>query len=158
MARGAFDQGHVLDLAFADLDVLVAQAAAGRKDIAFKAADELVVVGHRGFEPAAHALEVVGGDGQAIVKLAAHLADFARFAGQAILAPDLGNGPRDRDKIGRAGQKHAAIEREIPQAGIVFERGGDEVFARHEHQHIVGRIVELALVRFAAQSLDVVAH
>jgi len=40
----------------------------------------------------------------------------------------------------------------------MFQRGGDEMFARHKHHHIIGRVVELALITFAAQRLHMVAH
>ena len=40
----------------------------------------------------------------------------------------------------------------------MFERGGNEMLARHEHHHIIGRIVELALVAFGTQRLHMPAH
>jgi hypothetical protein len=101
---------------------------------------------------------VVGGHGQAIVKLATHPANLACLAGQAILPPDLRHGAADRDEVGGRGEQHAAVEGKVPQLRIAFERGGDEVLAGHEHQHIVGRFLELALIGLGAERLDVVAH
>ena len=40
----------------------------------------------------------------------------------------------------------------------MFERGGDEMLAGDEHDDIVGRVVELALVAFRTQRLDMPAH
>ena len=138
--------------------MLVTQAASGGQDIAFEAADELVVIGHRAVEAIAHALEVFGGDGKAVVKLPAHASDLPCLARQPVLPPDLRHRARDGDKVGRAGQQHATFEGVIPQTGVLLERGGNEMLTRHEHQHVIGRVLELALVGFCAQRLDMIAH
>ena len=61
-------------------------------------------------------------------------------------------------RVGGGGEQHLVVERKIPQLRIVFQRGGDEVFAGDEHHHIVRRIIELALITLGAERLDVLPH
>ncbi len=136
----------------------IAQPPPGGEHIALEAADEFVVIVDRPLKPGADPLHVLGGDRQPFVKLAAEPADLARLAREAVLPPDLRDGAGDGDEVGRGRQQHAAFEREVPQLRFFLERGGDEMLARHEHQHIVGRILELALIALRAERLDVVLH
>src|SRR3546814_5709685 len=44
------------------------------------------------------------------------------------------------------------------KVGRGIERRRKEVLAGHEHDHIIGRILELRLIRFGAQRVDVRLH
>src|SRR5690606_16584189 len=91
VARGALDHRDFLDFALADLDVLLAQPPSGRQYVPLEAANELVVVADRRLQPRADALQVLGGNGEPIVELAAHPPNLPRLAREAVLPPDLRN-------------------------------------------------------------------
>src|SRR5579872_2842978 len=65
IARRAFDQRDILDFALADFNVLFAQPAPRRQDIAFETAHELVVMIDRAAQPGADAFHMFGSDRQA---------------------------------------------------------------------------------------------
>src|SRR3954453_14611466 len=74
----------------------------------------VVIVDRRG-ETAADLAQVVGGLGEALVKLLAEFADLPRLLCQPLLAPHRGDGASDGDQIGRGRQQHLLVERIIPQ-------------------------------------------
>ncbi len=101
---------------------------------------------------------MLGGGGEAIIQFGAHPADLLRLFRQPVLPPDLRHRAGDGDEVGGGRQQHPLVEGEVPQVRAVFERGGNEVFARDEHHHVVGRFGKLRLVALGAERLDVLAH
>ena len=82
-------------------------------------------------------------------------ARFEAFGGELLLLPHRRHGPRDRHQIGRRGEQHLALERPFPKRRIDFERGVEEVLARHVHHHQLGRIPELRPIGLGAELLRV---
>ena len=86
---------------------------------------------------------MLASDGDAVEQLGCQPPDIARFRRQRILPPDLCDGARYRNQIGRSCQQDPLFKRKVPQFGIVFERSGNKMLARYEHHHIIRRILEL---------------
>ena len=101
--------------------------------------------------PRADLAQIVGDLGQTVVHFLAELADLPRLLGEPLLTPHRRDGARDGDEVGRGREQHALVEREIPQGRIMLERGGEEMLAGHEHDDIIGRVVELAPIGLVAE-------
>ena len=92
------------------------------------------------------------------MQLAAELADVPGALGDLLLAPPVRHRAEERDQRRRSGQDHLLVDALLDQRRVLLERCAEERLARQEHDHEVGRVLELAPVALGAQLADVVAH
>ena len=91
-------------------------------------------------------------------QLLADLGDFLRLRSEALLTPharhDLGQGQH----VDRRGDDHPISECRLDEVGSPLGGGAEEMLARDEHDHEIGRQVELPPIALAAKIVGIGFH
>ena len=97
-----------------------------------------------------------GGDGG--VQVCSQLADFTGLLCQRLLPPHQRHRLGDGEQVDRPGEQDALFKGPAQQRQIMLHRGGEEILARNEHHHEIGRRAELVPIGLVAQPAGMGAH